>query len=539
MRLRRRVAATVAAGCTTVGLALLAPQPAGAATQTVTTCTDAGTGSLRQAVLNAGSGDTVAFALSPACTFIPLASAIAITTDLTIAGPGASALIVSASSHKTLFTVGPGVTATISGLTIENGATGIVNAGTLTVSACTLTNNGSATGGAIINDGALTVTGSTLSGNGVDVPAEGGGAIDNQGGTLHIGGSTLTGNTAAGGANGGAIDNNAGTVTITGSTLTGNSAGHGNGGALYNNGGTSTITTTTLSGNSAVDGTGGAIDNTAGAVTVGGDTLARNGAFYGPGGGAIDNGATVTIANSTFFANSASFGGEGGAILNAGTLSLAGSTLAHNSAADDGGALFGPATVTTSILALNTAGGDCSQPVTDDGDNLADDATCGLTAPTDISATPAGLAPGRLADNGGPTKTVALEASSPAVGAVKNKASCATPDQRGVARPVPCDIGAVQLALPPQVITSASHATATAGTPFSFTVTTTGVPLPTISIKGPLPPHLKLTRNDNGTAVISGTPRKDGVFLFSVRSTFGRGATKTVVLQPFILTVVA
>ena len=42
---------------------------ADAATQTVTNCNDSGAGSLPQAVLNAGSGDTIAFAPSPPCSF--------------------------------------------------------------------------------------------------------------------------------------------------------------------------------------------------------------------------------------------------------------------------------------------------------------------------------------------------------------------------------------------------------------------------------------------------------------------------------------
>jgi hypothetical protein len=54
---------------------------------------------------------------------------------------------------------------------------------------------------------------------------------------------------------------------------------------------------------------------------------------------------------------------------------------------------------------------------------------------------------GALADNGGPTQTMALGAGSPAIDA--NTESCPPPliDQRGVARPqgVACDIGAFEL----------------------------------------------------------------------------------------------
>jgi len=174
----------------TLGSLTLSPQVAGAATQTVTTCNDSGTGSLRQAVSNSAAGGTITFSLSPACSHIRLMSTIALTANLTIDGPGTSALIVDELIHKTAFSVSSGAVVAISGLNIENGAIGISNAGDLTVTDSTLSGNGSAGGGGIANTGQVTVTGSTLSGNGVDAPDEGGGAIDNQGGTVAVTDST-------------------------------------------------------------------------------------------------------------------------------------------------------------------------------------------------------------------------------------------------------------------------------------------------------------------------------------------------------------
>ena len=51
-----------------------------------------------------------------------------------------------------------------------------------------------------------------------------------------------------------------------------------------------------------------------------------------------------------------------------------------------------------------------------------------------------------LADNGGPTKTHALPAGSPAIDASPDDADCAATDQRGVRRPQgpACDIGAFE-----------------------------------------------------------------------------------------------
>ena len=56
-------------------------------------------------------------------------------------------------------------------------------------------------------------------------------------------------------------------------------------------------------------------------------------------------------------------------------------------------------------------------------------------------------------------------------------------------------------------ITSPASGAVVAGTPFSFVITTTGVPAPTITAR-PLPKGLKLVRDGNGTATISGTALK-------------------------------
>ena len=534
----RRLASTLVTALVVTGVAgvVVPASMADAATQTVTNCNNSGSGSLPQAVLNAGSGDTIAFAPSPPCSFVSLTATIDIGHDLTISGPGESTFTVSESVRKTAFVVEPGVTATISGLTIENGAVGIQNAGTLTVSDSMLSGNGSPTGGAIINTGRVDITGSTLSKNGADAPGEGGGAVDNQMGTVTVAGSTLTGNTASSGANGGAIYNHGGSVTITGSTLTGNNTGSGSGGAVYNEGGTTTIATTTVAGNSAVNGTGGGVDNDSGTVNVADSTLSRNSADYSSGGGGMANNGTATIADSTLFENSALLGGEGGGALNTGALTLTSDTFLHNGAADSGGGVYGPATVTGTILSMST-GGDCAHGVVDGGWNLADDTSCGFTGGTDVADVPALLAPGRLADNGGPTKTIALEALSPAVGAITSGSLCSAPDQRGATRPTPCDMGAVQLALPPQAIISPDHATAKVGTFFTFLVVTTGVPFPAIAIKGRLPKHMKVIDNGDGTATISGTPTAAGSYPVLVISKYGQRATKKIVTQSFTLTV--
>jgi hypothetical protein len=54
---------------------------------------------------------------------------------------------------------------------------------------------------------------------------------------------------------------------------------------------------------------------------------------------------------------------------------------------------------------------------------------------------------GAIGDNGGPTRTEALQAGSPAIDA-GNPATCAPIDQRGVARDSKCDIGAYEFVAP-------------------------------------------------------------------------------------------
>jgi predicted lipoprotein with Yx(FWY)xxD motif len=91
-------------------------------------------------------------------------------------------------------------------------------------------------------------------------------------------------------------------------------------------------------------------------------------------------------------------------------------------------------------------------------------------------------------------------------------------------------------------ITSSPSASATVGSVFSFTVTTTGAPTPKIKDKGKLPKGVKFHKG-SGTAIISGTPTSTqhrsaaGTYHLTITATFGKGKTKQVVMQGFTLTV--
>ncbi len=394
----RRAAMVHVLACGLVALA--GAWPCWAAPLTVTNTNDSGSGSLRNAIATAASGDTIQFSVTGTITLT--SGVLIVNKNLTIQGPGAAQLAVSGGGASQVLFVGPSVTISISGLTIENG-----NAGT------------GGAGGGIENQGTLTVTNSTLSGN----SARFGGAIANYPGTtLTVTNTTLSGNSAS--SDGGGIFNGSGSrVTITNSTLSGNSSSGLDGGGIEN-GGTLTVTNTTLSGNSALSQ-----------------------------GGGINNESTLTVTNSTLSGNSAGFGGG---IRNNGTLIVNSSTLADNSAFSGGG-IQNDATLTVKgTLVVSNPGGNCGGgAVTSAGYNLSDDAACmrDFTQPTDINSTPAQLDPKGLQNNGGPTQTIALLSTSPAVDAIPVAACTDTngtaiaADQRGVTRPQGsgCDIGAFEL----------------------------------------------------------------------------------------------
>jgi hypothetical protein len=82
-------------------------------------------------------------------------------------------------------------------------------------------------------------------------------------------------------------------------------------------------------------------------------------------------------------------------------------------------------------------------------------------------------------------------------------------------------------------ITSAASATATAGKAFSFKVTASGAPTPTLSWAGAVPPGIAFTNNSDGTATLAGTPTSSGTFPFTIIARNATGTTS----QAFILTV--
>lgn len=130
------------------------------------------------------------------------------------------------------------------------------------------------------------------------------------------------------------------------------------------------------------------------------------------------------------------------------------STIADNGAGLEGSGV-GNVNLADTIVS-NNDGHNCAltglnSSVVDDGYNIDDDGTCGLTATTSHSDTSAGLDPSGLQNNGGPTQTIEPETGSLAIGAIPTGTSlngaqvCPRTDQRGVASVGNCTIGAVEV----------------------------------------------------------------------------------------------
>ena len=312
-----------------------------------------------------------------------------------------------------------------------------------------LGNRTSSEGGGIAADGGtLKVIRSVVAHNSATNPAQNAGGIEGEPGSTQneviiISRSRIIDNHA--GANGGGIYAYH-RLTINRSTLSGNTAGDA-GGAIYNYG-KATITRSTIAANRAKSGVGGGVFNVQGTLRIGSSTLSGNVAANNDG-GAVENYDTAVLVNDTVTKNRAS--GHGGGVesdsLNPTTLNAV--TVARNRA-DTGGGIDGtPVTASNSLIALNSSTGpgpDCypGPTIVSGGHNLIGDTTgcTGIFTPATHDITNVNPRIAELADNGGPTTTIALRRHSPAI----NHAGKDAPkrDQRGVKRGSKPDIGAFE-----------------------------------------------------------------------------------------------
>ncbi len=390
---------------------------ASGATITVNSLLDDGDGdncTLREAIISANTGvsvdcvlgdagaDTIVF--DPGLTLPGIISLgvdgdLTVTSEVTIEGPGADQLTISAASASRVMTITDGnnvdfLDVNLESLTLANG----------TVTATDF----NAGGGGLYARENVTLTNVNLTGHSA---AADGGALVNYRGTVTLNNSTISGNETAD-AGGGIFSYNAVTQT-NGTTISGNTAVTG--GAIFILVGELAITNSTISGNSATNNRGGGIDSTG----------------FGPLGD-----ATLDLTNSTLVGNSADLGSG---LYQSSTSSL---------------------TLTNSVIANNDGTGGLARQCFNSGGtvtsnaSLVDDNTCSPALAVDPQLNL------MLADNGGATQTHAVLAGSPLIDAgdqTECTANTITTDQTGMARPIDgdgldgsggeCDVGDLDCAV--------------------------------------------------------------------------------------------
>jgi parallel beta-helix repeat protein len=374
---RQRLAA---AGGLALGATLALAGSANAATFQVNKLGDAGSGTLRQAILDAngnGTADTISFASGLTGTITLTSGPLTITDAVDVQGPGAAQLSVSGNNASQVFYV-------------KSPASGSV-----TISGLTLTGGFSSGHGGAIEDTAIltnfTLSGLVVSGNHADYA--------------------------------GGIDYN-GTVpfTLRSSTVSGNTATHNTGGLYVGSG--ATIQNCTIANNTGQDfGSGMYLYTSDKPITVENTTVTGNHALNGNGGGVS---AHASGTGSIAFIGS----------------TIAGNSAVNPSGTAKGGGIFdvnpiNPITLHDTIVAGNKANlAPDASAVFNSAFSLIQDPSGAVVNDNVPGSTITGQNPqlGALADNGGPAQTMALAATSPAVD--KGSAFGLTGDQRGVQRPI-------------------------------------------------------------------------------------------------------
>lgn len=254
-----------------------------AATITVVNTNDIGPGSLRQALADASSGDTIVFDLANCpCTIPILSTGFQIQKSVTIAGPGADRLFIDGSNiadfnRRLMFEIFPGNTVTFDGLTIRRAlglsSGGIRNGGNFTLSNSVVSENLGGFYGGVSNYGTIRIINSTLFNN----FSFSHGGLRNDG-TATVVGSTISGN--SNGDGGGGIYSS-GSLTVINSTITNNHGGTGQsivGSGIRIASGTATLNNTIVAGNFNQD---GIQDDITGTVTAANFNLVGNPSYSG------------------------------------------------------------------------------------------------------------------------------------------------------------------------------------------------------------------------------------------------------------------
>lgn len=347
-----------------------------------------------------------------------------------IVGAGAGSTVLDGSASGTVVTIqGPNAQISLSALSANNGARGILVGQSVraVISSCEVANN-AGEGGIFVEERAkLSVTGCSISNNS--------NASNSGGGIGTVSADTLNRNPR---------------VSVTGSTVVGNATA-GSGGGIFATGKLFVTGTTVRDNVTGAFGLGGGIAG--GIMTVDRSTVSGNSSGQSGGGiSAFPGNGRATFLDSTISGNQSNGGGGGLHLLRDAVFEHL--TVAGNTAAIKGGGVFHSnglsdrITFKASLIADNTApaGNDCwaDNAQASDGNLIEDLDHCMISASGTAPILSGDPMLGPLQNNGGATETRALFAGSPAIGVVTSRRLCRKPDQRGVARMVPCDLGAFE-----------------------------------------------------------------------------------------------
>lgn len=413
-------------------------------------CNDSGSGSLRNALGNANSGDTIDLTqLSCSQITLTTGSILFDQTTITLQGPGAKYLSINGGDTYAPLLHSGGGSLYINDLTVEHGTKYFTDAQT-----------DDARGGCIFSSGSVFLSDSTVSycavNNTSSTHVAKGGAIYAYVG-VSLSNSSVTNSKALGPGWGGGIYS-PGFVDVTDSFIGGNYS-YEKGGGVYALDGLN-VKYSTIDSNKAHYSAGGAFAS--GNVLITNSTISNNVADGRGGGVFISEGSSATVAptilSSTVSGNNAYWGGGVFVTdyLGAFDARIANSTIAFNHSYNFtkyGGGLYahGPVDLESTIISNNTyAGGsnpdDVGGQATITGANdLIGYSTVHVPSDTILLQSPR-LGP--LAFNGGTTQTHMLLSGSPAIDAGNDAASVSF-DQRGDGYPrvigSAADIGAYEL----------------------------------------------------------------------------------------------
>ena len=329
--------------------------------------------------------------------------------------------------------------------TISDNEGGGLSARTIHVAGSMIRGNKGAYQGGGLHGLFVTVENSTITGNSASgglAPASGGGIAtwhsDEERASVRVIDSVVSNNSVYG--SGGGISS-AGDVYVAGSIVSGNScfSSYGNrGGGI--SGDVVTIIRSTVSENTA-NSFGGGINGYS-AVIIENSTISRNSCentqefFYFTGAGAgVHSSGDVAVIQSTVSGNAILYGGasgEGGGVVGR-NVTLQNSIVTGNIAGETTDDVRGDRTL---------AGGNIIGGEVFDGADVIGSATAAQIFKATIEIAP-GVFAGVLADNGGPTQTIAIRPDGPAAGAA-DPATATPTDQRGVARDDAPDLGAFE-----------------------------------------------------------------------------------------------